>query len=95
MLPKRNISLGKINQNNHYASPYQKKSYSTDKNKAATAFLARTGRSSSTDNIKLNTVDNRTKTKDSVVSTNIIKFQNATAFKSTPSSPSHQKISRP
>lgn len=95
MLPKRNISLGKINSNNHYASPYQKKSVSSDKNKAVTAFLTKTGRSSSTDNIKLNTIDTKMKTKNSVISTNIMKFQNTMPFKSTPTSPSSRKMSKP
>ena len=60
-----------------------------------TTFLTKTGRSSSTDHLKLNTIDTRTRTKDSVVTTNIIKFQNTMAFKSTPSSPSHRKMSKP
>ena len=97
-LTKRNSSFSKATHQNHYASPYQKKGTSSDKAKAVTTFLAKTGRSSSTDNMKLKqmTIEPvRMKTKDTLLTPQVMKFQNTIPYKSTPSSPTSKKQPRP
>jgi hypothetical protein len=94
-LPKKSTSLGRIKDQNQFVSPYRKKSVSIEKTKTVPAFLTRTGRSSSTDNIKSKQAEVRTKTKDSGVSTQMIQFQNAIPYRSTPNSPTSKRTSRP
>ena len=93
-MTKRNNSLTRIN-NPHYTSPYEKKSASTDKNKAVTAFLAKTGRSTSLDNMKLKVKNNDGKLKEAIISNQMLKFQNSIPYHSTPNSPSSRKVPRP
>ena len=96
-LPVRNISFSK-NDPSHYASPYKKKSLSTEKNKAiSTAALSNhTKINSSTEHMQIKHFEERKKIKETILATQQLRFQNtASAYRSTPLSPSGRNTPRP